>query len=303
MKCYCILCKGVILLIHIGMHKCASTTIQQLTSMSKESGLVQFYNEDFRNIEKIFTRYIISSIDDPEDVLTLKNFFLDKKFLSTEGLCGQLFDIYSGFYLHVYPKKLLKIMPQIDQINLVLRDPVELLYSMYKNDIQMGVQLSVHEWVELLKNRNWITLIKPQIIYDEYKHICREFKIFDFNKIIKLKPNELDVIFFNGLLNFKSNDISLTIENKGQSFFSTNIQRNFVNQFFKTKHSKLHHIGKANTPFYNFYRYKFSKLMNFISMNFMEKSSYFKFSKIIQSEFSNELMEYNKFFTDKKIRV
>ena len=57
---------------------------------------------------------------------------------------------------------------------------------MYKNDIQMGVQLSTYEWVRLLKNRNWITLIKPQLIYNEYKNICREIKIFDFKKIIKI---------------------------------------------------------------------------------------------------------------------
>jgi len=285
------------------MHKCASTTLQQLSSRSKEKGIVQFYNEDFRDIEKIFTRYFISNIEDLEDITILKNFFLDKKFLSTELFCGQLFDIYSGFYLTVYPKKLLKIIPQIDQINLVLRDPVELLYSMYKNDIQMGVQLSTYEWVRLLKNRNWITLIKPQLIYNEYKNICREIKIFDFKKIIKTKPIELDKLFFNGLLNFETNDIPITIDNKGQSFFSTNLQRNTINQFFKTKHSKLQHIGKANTPAYNLYRYKISKIISFASMGYMERNSFLNFSKIIQNEFSNEIMEYNKFFVEKTTRV
>jgi len=286
------------MLIHIGMHKCASTSLQKLIGRSKERGLVQFYDAKYQDIEKVFTRYFASNIEDPEDISLLKNFFLDKKILSSEGLCGQQLDIYSGFYLNSYPKKLLKIVPQIDQIILILRDPIELLFSMYKNDVQMGIQLSKNEWITTLKKRNWTTLINPKLIYDHYSDICKDIRVYNFKNIVKMSPTEIDKIVFNGLLKIDPKIKTLVKANSGQSFFSINIQRIFINQLFKTKHSKLHHIGRANAPIYNFYRYQFSRLVDIFSFELYEKKSFKDFSNIIENNMSEELANFNKFMAE-----
>ena len=286
------------MIIHIGMHKCASTSLQQLISNSKQYGLVQFYDKKFSHIENIFTRFFMSNIEDPRDIVLLKEFFADKSVLSSEGLCGQLFDIYSGFYLNIYPKKLLKIIPKIEQINLILRDPIELLFSMYKNDIQMGAQVSPEEWIKVLKSRNWTTLINPRAIFNSYSTVCKVFRVFEFKDIIKMSPKELDNHLFNGLLRIGSITSDLHKANVGQSYFSTNIQRILINQFFKTKLTKLHHIGKANAPINNFYRYNFSKLVNQLTTKKYERQSYENFSNIVKQQLSDELKDFYLFMTE-----
>jgi hypothetical protein len=282
------------------MHKCASTSIQALIAGSRSIDAVQFYDDKFSKARSIFNKYVNSNIDIEQDVLFLENFFADKSILSTESLCGQSYDIYSGFYLNCYPEKIKKVLKTVEQINIVLRDPVELLYSMYKNDIQMGVQLSVYSWLDLLKERNWIALIKPNLICDAYSEVCNNIKIFDFQDIIKLSGEELNNTFFNGGLLL--GDESIGKKNKGQSFFSINIQRIFINQLFSTKHSKLHHYGKASAPMYNFFRYTLSEIIdNLFFSKSMEELAFNNFSKRANNIFHEEIEQFNQFLFAKKV--
>ena len=270
-------------IIHIGMHKTGTTSIQSLISSLSVPGYIQFFKDPDPFLQSIVDRLCFDPYLSSSFFRDYKHLFSSVKFLSSETLCGVREDLYKGSFLFYMPQYIKQLFGSNAHILITYRDPISIISSTYLDSILYGASLSFDQWWSLLESRGWDTFWRLDKIYSAYKSHFSNVSVVPLSNILS-SPLEDFLSFLNLSLDKSDLDAAdnlfvsdiLPQENISPSLLSARIQRSFVNRFFVTKNTKWHHVGKCpDAKFYHFYRYYLSTLID-RSFSSQKATSYYR---------------------------
>ena len=288
--------------IHIGLHHAGSTFIQgELLPKLKKITPITFHQNTFLNKEFLYLCQASEMYYNNEYEKKVKNLLKEKKniFISSEGLSGTRYNVYTSCYTNKSIAERLKNIFIKPKILIGIRNQKSIIESFYKETVRYGY-LSNYEFFfrENLRNNQfdifkYSKLIKFYMDFfgNENVYVYLYENFFDINKTKNLlismgiDPEGIEDVDFNRRLNSSYSPLSHNL-----SFL--------FNRFFGSKLSYGVSFGKdPRLFFYNFWRYKLSKVTDKISYSIGYKNIKLNFSnyaQILYDQFHEDNLELSK---------
>lgn len=262
--------KGIVkeLVVHIGVHKSGTTSIQEFVSRLNSTEHVEFYSgKAARELRDAVDQIALSPFLEDSLLKRCRSLLANRLFISSESLCGVREDLYKGAYLEYVPATLKKICPDKTSILITVRKPSKIIASMYVDSVLYGHTLQFDEWLATTKSRGWDTLWRYDRIYNAYKEYFSYVRVVDFDELLSDNASALyDIVNATKLMpnEHQTQDVKslLSTNNVSPTLLGVRIQREFINRFCETKLTKWQHIGgRKDLFFYTLMRYGINRAL------------------------------------------
>lgn len=300
------------LYIHIGYPKTGTTYLQkELFPLLNQKSIINYIPFSKISSEIRMIQYQDDFSFDFEGVKKrISNHFMKDKMnvISYEGLTGEVF--HKSINAKSIADKIKLMFPYAKTI-LVIRNQVDMIYSIYKQYVHEGGTLSINNLIDFnnddhktfknfnnnvisLKVFNYLNLIK----YYKKEFSDEQVKVILFEKLIHDEDSFIENIFNLkiSIKNLKNSEIDIS-RNKGYGKVQIKIAR-FLNLFFYSNFN-MHALRLPNI-----YIYKIGRLNVFLLRKFLQSKFSYRFlgNSTIKQELLNKKVQ-NHFLNDNKTLV
>ena len=270
-------------LLHIGLGKCGSNFLEAFfDKVSIGMGIQKIKFNDLIDIKKIKFHYLEN--DSNLEKKLPQNYILSKRSLFSKR--WEFNQINESFY-HIK-----RNFSSDTAILIILRNPYDLLNSIYLQSIQVHDCLKPDEFFYIEKNKIQRKKNKFNLYNFDYKLLVSLYKSYFKNVIIIKYENIHKFDYLNKIFNFQNDDYEREFNNLKRNFFNRSISKTgvnftlFLNNFINLK--KFQRLIKKNITYSpNF----FLKLKNRILYQFLIR-------EFFQNKF-DKIFKYKKYFIDK----